>query len=80
MVIFKAQLENTHSSKHIFARLAPICSYAQAVLSNKISASELSRKFIKSAFLVGKAQKSTKNISFFPPVLQVSGKKSNRLH
>ncbi len=27
--------------------------YAQSVLSNKISASELSRKFIKSALLVG---------------------------
>ena len=37
---------------HIFARLAPIL-YAQSVLSNKISASELSRKFIKSALLVG---------------------------
>ncbi len=35
-----------------FARLALIC-YAQSVLINKISASELSRKFVKSALLVG---------------------------
>ncbi len=33
---------------HAFARL-----YAQSVLISKISASELSRKFIKSALLVG---------------------------
>ncbi len=37
----------------VFARLAPIL-HAQSVLSNKISASELSQKFIKSAWLVGK--------------------------
>ncbi len=44
----KAQLEYMHIS----ARSAPIF-YAQSVLINKISASELSRKFIKSALLVG---------------------------
>ncbi len=37
---------------HVFARLAPDL-YAQSVLIHKISASELSRKFIKSALLVG---------------------------
>ncbi len=37
---------------HVFARLAPICC-AQSVLINKISASELSRKFITSAVSVG---------------------------
>ncbi len=38
---------------HAFAGLAPIL-HAQSVLSNKISASELSRKFITSELLVGK--------------------------
>ncbi len=37
---------------HDFAHLVPIF-FAQSVLINKISASELSRKFIKSALLVG---------------------------
>ncbi len=37
---------------HVFARLAPTCN-APSVLINKISASEHSRKFIKSASLVG---------------------------
>ena len=37
---------------HVFARLAPIY-YAQSVLINKISASELNRKVIKSALLIG---------------------------
>ncbi len=37
---------------HAFARLAPICMLCRC-LSNAISASELSRKFIKSALLVG---------------------------
>ncbi len=35
---------------HIFARLAPICMLSRCLLK-KISASELSRKFIKSAFV-----------------------------
>ena len=35
---------------HIFARLAPNL-YAQSVLVNNISVSELSREFIKSAFV-----------------------------
>ena len=44
----EAQLENTHTHCiHFFACLAPIC------MVNKISASELIRKFIKSALLVG---------------------------
>ncbi len=38
---------------HLFARLAPI-GMSQSVLINNISASELSRKFIKCALLVGK--------------------------
>ncbi len=37
-----------------FARLAPICIHSRCLI-NKISASELSRKFIKSALLVGQA-------------------------
>ncbi len=36
----------------VFARLAPDL-YAQSVIIDKISASELRRKFIKSALLVG---------------------------
>ncbi len=36
----------------VFARLG-VDSYAQSVLINEISASELRRKFIKSALLVG---------------------------
>ncbi len=40
---------------HVFARLTPICTYAQLVIINNISTSELSRKFIKSALLVGVA-------------------------
>ncbi len=35
-----------------FARLAPICMLSRCLL-NKFSASELRRKFIKSAFVVG---------------------------
>ena len=38
---------------HVFARLAQIFCFAQSVLVNKISASELRRKFIESALLVG---------------------------
>ena len=37
---------------HVFACLAPIC-MPRSVLINKISATELRRKFIKSALLVG---------------------------
>ncbi len=49
----EAQLEyvRTHCM-HVFARLALICVLSR-VLTNKISASELSRKFIKGALLVG---------------------------
>ncbi len=38
---------------NFFARFGADLYYAQSMLSNKISASELSRKFIKSALLVG---------------------------
>ncbi len=38
----------------IFAHLVPICMLNRSLLT-KISASELSRKFIKSALLVGEA-------------------------
>ncbi len=48
----EAQLECIHVTYAFFARLAPI-SYAQPMLINKISASEPSRKSIKSALLVG---------------------------
>ena len=41
---------------HIFACLAPICVLGRCLLK-KISASELSRKFIKSALLVGQQKK-----------------------
>ena len=43
---------------HVFARLAPIGMLSRSVIINKISASELSRKFIKSALLVGRDQKA----------------------
>ncbi len=42
---------------HIFARLAPIC-MLQSMLTNKTSAAEISRKFIKTALLVGQAKKT----------------------
>ncbi len=45
----EAQLEHVRIAYTFFARLAP----AQSVLINKISASELSRKFIKSPLSVG---------------------------
>ncbi len=41
---------------HVFARLALICKPSRCLLT-KISASELSRKFIKSALLVGYSTK-----------------------
>ena len=43
--------------------------YAQSVLSNKISASELSREFIKSALLVGQVsdQKMVNKLMLPPP-------------
>ena len=42
----------THCTLHVFAHLVPICMLSRCLL-NKISASELSRKFIKGALLVG---------------------------
>ena len=48
----EAQPEYVHVARTFFARSAPIC-YAQSVLINKVSASEVSRKFTKSALLVG---------------------------
>ncbi len=45
---------------HVFARLAPICMLSRC-LSTKISASELRRKFIKSALLVGLAAAAPAN-------------------
>ncbi len=48
----ETQFEYVTRCIHVFARLVAD-SFAQSVLSNKISASELSRKFIKSALLVG---------------------------
>ncbi len=48
----EAQLENAHISYTFFARLAPSCMLSRCLFT-KISASELSRKFIKSALLVG---------------------------
>ncbi len=50
----EAQLEYITHCIHVFARLGPICTYAQSVLINKRSALELSRKLIKSALLVGR--------------------------
>ena len=46
------RLECIHIAYVILHGLVPIL-YAQSVLINKVSASELSRKFIKSALLVG---------------------------
>ncbi len=48
----EAQSEYVHTAYTFFARSAPACN-AQSELSNKISASELSRKSIKGALLVG---------------------------
>ena len=48
----EAQLEYIHDAYTFFACLAPDL-YAQSVLIKKNSASELKRKFIKSALLVG---------------------------
>ncbi len=48
----EAQSEYVHVAYTFLHVLAPIC-YARSVLVNKISASELSRKSIKSALLVG---------------------------
>ena len=47
-----AQSEYVHVAHTFLAHLAPLL-YAQSVLRNKISASELRRKFMKSALLVG---------------------------
>ncbi len=49
----EAQSEYVHIAYAVFARLAPICSMLSRCLLNKVSASELSRKFIKSVLLVG---------------------------
>ncbi len=51
----EAHLEYLHTRciNVFFAHVVPICMYAQSVLINKISASELSRKFLKRALLVG---------------------------
>ena len=54
-----AQSEYVHVAYTFYAHLAPDL-YAQSVVSNKISASELSRKFIKSALLVGRKKKKRK--------------------
>ena len=48
----EVQLKYTHIAYLFFARLAPICMLSRVPII-KISASELSRKFIKSALLVG---------------------------
>ena len=50
----KAQLEYVHVMQKFLARFGADL-HAQSVLSSKISASELRRKFIKSALLVGYA-------------------------
>ena len=42
---------------HVFCKIGADL-HAQSVISNKISASELSRKLIKSALLVGSSQSS----------------------
>ncbi len=49
----EAQSEDVRVAYTFFARLAPTCMPGWRLLT-KISASELSRKFIKSAFLVGR--------------------------
>ncbi len=48
----ETQSEYVHVACTLRARLVPIL-HAQSVLSNKISASELRRKFIEGALLVG---------------------------
>ncbi len=50
----EAQLEYIHIADTFFCTLGTDL-YAQSVIINKISESELSRKFIKSALLVGLA-------------------------
>ena len=58
----EAQLEHVRVAYTFYAGLAPTC-MLQSVIGNKISASELSRKFIKSALLVGMLQLSQEGIS-----------------
>ena len=55
MVVCKMEAQSEYVTRctHVFARLGTD-SHAQSVLIDKISASELRRKFIKSALLVGK--------------------------
>ncbi len=48
----EAQSKHVHVAHKFFARLGTDL-HAQSMLSNRISASELGRKFIKSALLVG---------------------------
>ncbi len=54
----EAQLERAHVAYTFFARIG-VDFYAQLVLSSKIFASELSRKFIKGALLVGSSSSSS---------------------
>ena len=53
-----SSVETCARCMHVFARLAPIL-HARSVLINKTSASELIRKFVKSALLVGKLGNAT---------------------
>ncbi len=66
----EAWSEHVHVACTFFARLVPIL-YAQSVLSNKISGSEIRRKFIKSALLVGVASQTLQDGFFVTFVLQV---------
>ncbi len=63
----EAQSEYAHIACTFFARSVPIL-YAQSVISNKISASELSQKFIKGALLVGSVCQPTHHPSTYFPV------------
>ncbi len=55
---------------HVFARSAPICMLSRCLLKEN-SASELRRKFIKSALLVGKMKKLNKGIKLSASPIKV---------
>ena len=63
----EAQLEHVHVAYTFFARLVPICNARSVIISN-ISASELSRKFVESALLVGWCREEKSSlIKYMPP-------------
>ncbi len=60
----EAHLEHAHVAYALFPRFGTDL-HAQSVLSDRVYASELRRMFIKSALLVGQAQKQERQIAVF---------------